>query len=334
MGYDRGATLVTRREALRAATALAGGALLSRLLPGTPGRAATWGYAQQPAGPPADRVAYFRAQLASNPIQAQRLADHVTLLSGPGGNVVVLDGADGKLVVDTFVSPAWPKLKAQLESLGEVPVKLVVNTHWHFDHTDNNARLHAAGATVLAHVNTRKRMSEPHELAVLDLKFPPSPAGALPQRTFKRGHALELNGESVALSHIPPAHTDTDLAVHFQQANVLHVGDVFFNGMYPYVDGSTGGSMGGMIAAVERVLALADRGSRIVPGHGPLGNSADLARFRDMLVTARERVEKLRSSGKSIQEAVAAKPFANLEPTWGKGLFDGDTFVQVVYLTL
>jgi glyoxylase-like metal-dependent hydrolase (beta-lactamase superfamily II) len=272
--------------------------------------------------------------MGSVPIQAQKLGDTLTLLSGPGGNVVALNGADGKVIVDTFVLPAWAKLKETLDSLSAAPLKFVINTHWHFDHTDNNAALHATGATVLAHENTKKRMSEAHDLQPLGLHFSPSPADALPQQTFRKSYKLQANDESLTVAHIPPAHTDTDVYVHYEKANVLHVGDVFFNGMYPFIDGSTGGSINGMIAGCSHLLALADKNSRIVPGHGPLGNKADLAKFRDMLSTARDRVKKLKSAGKSAQEAVAAKPFADLEPDWGKGLFNGDVFVQIVYLTI
>jgi glyoxylase-like metal-dependent hydrolase (beta-lactamase superfamily II) len=318
---------------LQAASGLAGGAVLSWVLPGTLVHAASRGYAQQ-TGAAADAAAAFRAHLASRPVQAQKLADNLTLLSGPGGNVVVLNGPDGKLVVDTFVAPAWPKLKDALYGIGDAPVKFVIDTHWHFDHTDNNAELHAAGATVMAHQNTKKRMSELHELPVLGLKFPPSPAAALPQKTFRDSYRLQANGENLEMSHVAPAHTDTDIYIHFQKANVLHAGDLFFNGLYPYIDGGTGGKIGGMIANADKILALTDNHTKIIPGHGPLGNKSDLKRFRDMLSTARERVQQLKTSGKSMQEAIAAKPFDDLEPAWGKGFFNGDTFVQVVYITL
>src|SRR5258706_12546945 len=151
-----------------------------------------------------DRLAAFRAQVGAVPIQTQQLGENLTLLSGPGGNVVVLHGAEGLVMVDTFVAPAWPRLEESLKSFG-APVKFVINTHWHFDHTDNNAPLHAGGATVLAHENTKRRMSEPHHLAVLELDFPPSPASALPQHVFTDRYTLEANGERLELSHVPPA---------------------------------------------------------------------------------------------------------------------------------
>jgi glyoxylase-like metal-dependent hydrolase (beta-lactamase superfamily II) len=257
--------------------------------------------------------------------------------------VVVLNGPDGKFVVDTFVAPAWPRLKEALDGLGNAPVKYVIDTHWHFDHTDNNAPLHAAGATVLAHENTKKRMSEPHDLPILyrgadgalaGLHFDPSPAEALPQQTFADSYKLQANGETLALQHVPPAHTDTDVYVHFQKANVISMGDLFFNGMYPYIDPGTGGTITGNIAAVDKILSLAGNDTKIVAGHGPLGNKADLTKFRDMLVTARDRVQKLKSAGKSAQEAVAEKPLADLDPFWGKGIINTDQFIQVVYLAL
>jgi len=323
----------SRRDMVRDSVTLAGSAFLAHLFPATLLRASAKGCAQQ-APSAADRLASMRAQVGAVPIQAQKLADNVTLLSGPGGNVVVLNGPDGRFVVDTFLSPAWPKLKETLDGIGSAPLKFVIDTHWHFDHTDNNAPLHAAGATVLAHENTKKRMSEPHDLPVFGLHLDPSPAEALPQQTFAASHKLEANGETLALQHLAPAHTDTDIYIHFQKANVIHMGDTFFNGMYPYIDSSTGGTITGMIAAADKILPLAGNYTQIVPGHGPLGNKADLAKFRDMLVTARDRVQKLKSAGKSAQEAVAEKPFADLDPVWGKAMLNSDQFVQVVYLAL
>jgi cyclase len=322
---------ITRREMLRNSAALAGGSFLAQLLPARLVGALPFPQAQQAA--PGDPSG-IRNQIGAIPITPQKLTDNLTLLSGPGGNVLVLNGPDGKLVVDTFLAPAWPKLKESLDSIGSASLKTVINTHWHFDHTDNNAPLHAAGATVLSHDNTKKRMSEAHDLPVLNLHFPPSPADALPQQTFATSHKLQANGETLALQHFAPAHTDTDIYVHFQKANVIHLGDTFFNGSYPFIDPGTGGKINGMIAANEKALSLIDKNTKVIPGHGPLGNKDDLSKFRDMLVTTRDRVQKLKSAGKSVDESVAAKPFADLDPVWGKFLLSGDLFVQVVYLSL
>lgn len=328
----------SRRAMLRDSATLAGSAFLAQLFPASLLRAslpwnAPWNAPQQSA-PPADAVAAFRAQMAANPIQAQKLADNLTMLSGPGGNVVVLNGADGKVVANTFVSPVWPKLKESLDAIGNAPVKTVIDTHWHFDHVDNNGPLHAAGATILAHENTKKRMSEAHDLLVLNLHFPASPADARPAQTFATTHKLEANGETLLLEHVPPAHTDTDIFIRYQKANVIQTGDLFFNGIYPFIDGATGGKVDGMIAACDKILPHANDTTKIVPGHGPLGNKADVVKFRDMLVTTRDRVQKLKSAGKTAQEAVAAKPLADLEDAWGKGFFNGDVFVQILYTTL
>src|SRR2546426_7407187 len=289
----------TRREWLRMMSAVGAGVLVDRLLP------RRLAYA---AGDRQDPLAAFRAQLGAIPIQAQPLAENLTLLSGPGGNVVVLRGPDGMVVVDTFVAPAWPKFQESLKGLGPAPVKFVIDTHWHFDHTDNNAPLRAGGATLVAHENTKLRMTQPHHLAVLELDFAPSPAAALPQRVFKDGYKLEANGERLTVTHVPPAHTDTDVAVRFEKANALHTGDVFFNGFYPYIDGSTGGRTDGMIEATGRLLSLADSDTKIIPGHGPLGTKADLAKDRDMLSTAAGPPRKAKAAGKTGEGANARKP--------------------------
>src|SRR6202451_3390415 len=332
----------SRRDILRGSVTLAGSAFLAHLFPATLLHASAAGYAQQSPSP-ADLLAYMRAWFNTFPMETQKLADNLTMFDGPGGAVVVLNGPDGKFVVDSFVAPAWPRLKEALDGLGNAPVKYVIDTHWHFDHTDNNAHLHAAGATVLAHENTKKRMSEPHDLPVLyrgadgvlaGLHFDPSPAEALPQQTFRETCKLQANGECLTLQHVPPAHTDTDIYVHFEQANVIQMGDLFFNWMYPYIDPGTGGKITGNIAACDKILSLADNYTKIVPGHGPLGNKADLTKYRDMLVTSRDRVEKLKCAGKSAQEAVAENPFADLDPVWSNGIINSEQWVQIVYLTL
>ena len=306
--------------------ALGAGAVVDALIPSA---VRAW---QQPTQ---GSLAAFRAQIGATPIQTQQLGENLTLLSGPGGNVVVLHGSDGLIVVDTFVAPAWPKLEESLKGLGGgAPVKFVINTHWHFDHTDNNAPLRAAGATVVAHENTKRRMSQPQRIAMLDLDFPASPAEALPQHVFKDAYKLEANGERLEVSHVPPAHTDTDVILRFEHANLLHAGDVFFNGRYPLIDGSTGGKVDGMIAASDRLLRLADADTKIVPGHGRLATRADLVKYRDMLSTAADRVRKLKASGKSLEESIAAKPFTDLDGDWGGGRYKGDDFVKIVYLTL
>src|SRR5579872_7302409 len=199
----------TRREMLQNSAGFAGSALLAQFFPASLLSAGVPGPRQQAASAPADRLTAIRAQMGAAPIQAQPLAENLTMLSGPGGNVVVLNGPDGKIVIDTFLLPAWPKLKEALDGLGKAPLKTVIDTHWHFDHTDNNANLHAAGATVLAHENTKTRMAVAHDSALLGLHIPASPADALPQQTFSSSQKLEANGEILMLQYFQPAHTDT-----------------------------------------------------------------------------------------------------------------------------
>ncbi len=266
------------------------------------------------------------------PIQATKLTDTLMLLMGPGGNVVVLHGPDGKIAIDTFVQPAWDGLEAELDKLGTAPITAAVDTHWHYDHADNNAGFRKAGAAIVAHENTRKRLTQTHTL--LGMEFPASPPDALPTRTFTSTHAMDANGEQVALGYIPPAHTDTDIYIRFAKADVLHLGDLFFNGMYPFIDASTGGSIGGMIAGATMALNMAGRSTRIVPGHGPLGDGAALTRYRDMLVTVRDRVQKLKTAGRTVEQVVAANPLADLDATWGQGFMQAKDFLPIVYGTL
>ena len=314
----------TRREFLQTAGIFAGGLALSTVSPLT----------RAGAAPLPDTLDETRARFGKAPITSTKLSDNLTFLSGPCGNVVVLNGPDGKLIVDTFTRLAWDRFKMTLDNLGNAPLKFAIDTHWHWDHTDNNANVRAAGATLIAHDNTLKRLKETHDLDVLSFHFDPSPENALPEKTFKESSEMKFSGERVTLGHLAPAHTDSDIYVHFQKANVLHLGDTFFNGIYCFIDRGTGGNMNGMIAAASKMLAMTDKNTKVVPGHGPLGNKDDLKKFRDMMVTARDRVEKLKSSGKSPQEVVAAKPFADLDPVWGKGTFSGEQFAYIVYTTL
>jgi glyoxylase-like metal-dependent hydrolase (beta-lactamase superfamily II) len=314
---------ITRRSFLQSAL---GSAALGAFVPSSVAELAAFTRQAQ------DLFAERRAQMGALPITPTPLADNLTLLSGPGGNVIVLEGADGKLLVDSFVAPAWPALQQALDKIGKSPVKVLIDTHWHFDHTDNNQHLHEAGAKVVAHANTKKRMAVAHD--ILGMHIPASPAAALPTETFTATHKLPLNGEAIAAGYIPPAHTDSDIYVHFTRANVLHMGDVFFNGFYPFLDASTGGNINGQIAGANLGLKIADNSTKIVPGHGPLGDNAALTKYRDMLETIRDRVQKLKAGGKTLAEVTAAKPTADFDEAWGKGLFGGDAFAGLVYNTL
>ena len=319
MGYSLNMPLerpLTRRGFIRAGGALAGGAILLRWAP--------------PALAQANPVDARRAQLGALPIDTTRLGDRLVMLSGPGGNVVVSHG-DAKIVVDGFVQPAWPRLKAALDAIDGSPIRSIVDTHWHFDHADNNANFRKAGAGVIAHENTKKRLLEPHDL--LGMHFDAAPTAALPTQTFPSGLTVNANGEQIQLRHVAPAHTDTDIFVFFPKANVLHMGDVFFNGLYPFIDSSTGGHIDGMIAGVEAGLQIANAQTKIVPGHGPLATRPSLDAFGRMLTGVRDSVQKLKAAGRSLADVKAATPSAPFDASWSKGMTP-DAFVELVYSTL
>jgi glyoxylase-like metal-dependent hydrolase (beta-lactamase superfamily II) len=331
MSDESTASGLTRRDLLRHSARLAGAVLALNGVPRFAGAvfASPFDVAQQAAG---DAAAAMRKQLGAVPITSTPLADKLTMLSGPGGNVVVLNGPDGKAVVDTFVQSAWDKLKPLLDGMSNAPIKVAIDTHWHLDHSDNNENFRAASAELLAHENTAKRLAEPHDL--LGMHFDPWPAAAMPTKTFKATERLDMNGEQVHLGYAPPAHTDTDIYIHFAKGNVLHMGDLFFNGSYPFIDTSTGGNIGGMIAAADSMLKLVDDSTKIVPGHGPLGDKAALTRYHDVMVTVRDRVQTLKTSGQSLEQVIAKKPTAELDEQWGKGFVPPDLFVTIVYNSL
>jgi cyclase len=266
-------------------------------------------------------------------IKTEKVAEGIWVLAGAGGNIAVSAGADGVFLVDDEWAPMTPKVKAAVAAISDRPLRFILNTHWHPDHTGGNKDLGEAGALIVAHDNVRLRMSTDQFIEAMGMKFAPSPARALPVVTFNDAVTLHLNGDDVEAFHVPPAHTDGDAIVHFRRAGVVHMGDLFFNGMYPFVDLSSGGSFEGYIAAADRALALGE-GTRIIPGHGPVGTRADLRAYRDMLVTVRDRVKPLVQAGKTPAEVVAARPLADLDAKWGQGFMKPEQFLEIVAQSL
>ncbi len=264
-------------------------------------------------------------------IETVPVADGLFMLVGSGGNIGLSVGADGAFLIDDQYAPLTDKIKAAVSAQTDQPIRFVVNTHWHGDHTGGNEHMGEAGAIIVAHENVRKRMSTEQFLKAFNMRRPPSPPGALPVVTFTDAVTFHWNGDDIRVFHVAPAHTDGDAVIHFQKANVIHAGDTFFNGMYPFIDTSTGGSLDGMIAAADRILALADDATKIIPGHGPLANKADLIAYRDMLDTVRARIREMIQAGKTRDEVVAAKPTADLDAAWGKGFLQPDVWVGIVY---
>jgi glyoxylase-like metal-dependent hydrolase (beta-lactamase superfamily II) len=280
-------------------------------------------------------VSLIKDSAAVSSIVTHKLRDNIWVLEGSGGNIAVLTGSDGKVLIDAGIGVSQPQLTKALAGLGAEPVTHLVNTHWHFDHTDGNAWLNSSGAKIIAHENTRKYLSEVQRVDDWDYNFLPQPPNGLPSEVFTVEHRLNLNGSSVALKHYDPAHTDSDISVTFGDADVVHVADTYWNGIYPFIDHSTGGSIDGMIAASDANLKATTDKTIIIPGHGPsVSNRAELKEFRDMLVAVRENVAALKKPGRTRDETVAARPTAAFDAKWGNFVIDPAFFTRLVYATV
>jgi len=270
-------------------------------------------------------------------IETIPLAAGLHMLVGQGGNLVVSTGTDGPVLVDDQFAPLAPKIEAAVRALEDRPVRFVINTHWHGDHTGGNEPFGKAGALIVAHENVRRRMSTTQFIAAFQREVPPAPAVALPVVTFDDGVTLHWNGEEIAVEHVGSAHTDGDALVWFRKANVVHMGDTYFAGRFPFVDVSSGGTLAGVIASAERVLALAGPETKIVPGHGPLSNPAELRAWREMLVGVRDRVTEAIAAGKSLEAYQAEQPLADLAPRYGQGgpgFMNAERFLAIVWSDL
>jgi len=275
-----------------------------------------------------------RRTAATDKITIQKLRGNVSVLLGVGGNIAVLPGRDGKVLIDAGFAGARPQITDALAGVSSEPIKHLINTHWHFDHTDGNEWLHSVGAAILAHTNTRKHLSTTTRVEGWNFTFDPAPAGAIPAEVFDDERTLKLNGTTIALKHYAPAHTDSDISVHFTDRDILHVADTFWNGYYPFIDYSTGGSIDGMIRATEANLSKVGDTTIVIPGHGEVANKSQLSFYRDLLVGTREKVAALKKQGKSLDEIVAAKLTAATDAKWGNGFrspkdFIGDVFQGV-----
>jgi len=271
------------------------------------------------------------AQMTDVKIAATKVADSIHMLKGKGGNIGVLTGPDGTFMIDDQFAPLTTKILAAVKEIGGETPRFVINTHYHHDHTGGNENLGKMGVTIVSHDNVRKKLANGATIKAFDKVIPPAPKAAVPVITFAEEMTFHLNGQTVHVFHSNNAHTDGDAIIHFREANVIHAGDTFFNGFYPFIDVGGGGSVQGVIAAVDKMLALANDDTKIIPGHGPLANKAQLIAYRDMLTIAQGRLSKLKSSGKSAAEAVAEKPLSDLETTWGKGFLPTDKWITIVY---
>jgi len=262
-------------------------------------------------------------------IKTDKLTDDLYMLTGAGGNIGVSVGPDGAMLIDDQFAPLSDKIKAAVGKLTDRPIRLLVNTHYHGDHVGGNENFGKAGAVIVAHDNVRKRLATP--MVRGQDTIPATPADGLPVVTFANDLSLHLNGRDIQILHMPHAHTDGDAVIFFQGANVVHMGDTFFNGLYPRIDLQGGGSINGMISATDAVLKRTDDRTKIIPGHGPLGDRKSLQAFHDMLVGSRDAVAALIKAGKSRDEALAAKPTAKWDEVWGKGFMKPDAYAGTIY---
>jgi glyoxylase-like metal-dependent hydrolase (beta-lactamase superfamily II) len=282
-------------------------------------------------------VDLIRDYAATMPIQLHNLRGNLTIIEGSGGNIAVLTGADGKVFVDAGITATRPRILEAVNSLSRDPIKHLINTHWHFDHTDGNQWLNEEGAAILAHENTHKRLLSAQRVEDWDFNFPAPPLAAVPTEVFSSEKTLNLNRSTLHLKYYGPAHTDCDISVTFSEADILHCGDTYWNGFYPFIDYSSGGSIDGMIKAAEANVAAAGDKTVVIPGHNlpghasPVSNKAELTSYLDMLVAIRENVAKLKRQGRSLDETVAAKPTAAFDAKWGQFIITPAFFTKLVY---
>jgi glyoxylase-like metal-dependent hydrolase (beta-lactamase superfamily II) len=277
-------------------------------------------------------VETIKAAAAKAPITVHRLRGGVVVLEGSGGNVAALTGRDGKVLADAGIAVSRPQMAAALADLGPEPLTHLINTHWHFDHASGNAWLCDLGPTIVAHENTLKHLATMQRVEDWDYDFQPLPEGALPTELFATERTLKLNDATLALDYYGPAHTDSDISVRFVEADVLHAADTYWNGVYPFIDYSTGGSIDGSIRAAEANLAATTDSTIVIPGHGPpVSDRAGLQAFRDMLVAVRESVARLKAQGRSLEETVAARPTAAFDARWGQFVITPALFTRLVY---
>ncbi|WP_018148372.1 MBL fold metallo-hydrolase [Henriciella marina] len=271
------------------------------------------------------------------PVETTDLGSGIYMLTGRGGNVGVLSGGEGTLVVDSQYADMAPGLLSAIEEVaGETDIRFLLNTHWHGDHTGGNVPMAETGATILAHDEVRTRLTSENTRAMGGETqiIPPADEAAWPVVSYSEEMRVYLNGQTIHILHLPDAHTDGDSAVYFEEANILHTGDVMFNGRFPFVDVWSGGTFAGYIKALSKLHDLADDETRIIPGHGPEATRADIKALRDMMVAAVVAVDEAMEGGKSLVDVQATDPLAPWSDDWGWAFIDAERFTALIYADL
>ncbi len=264
-------------------------------------------------------------------INTVKAAKNVYMLTGSGGNIGICTGDDGVFLVDDQFAPLTKKVKAAIGKISDKDIRFLINTHWHFDHVGGNENIGKAGTVIIAHENVRKRMTTEQFIEFFQKTIPAYPRAALPVITFTRDISFHVNEEEIQVFHVNNAHTDGDAIVYFRNANVIHTGDIYFAGIYPFIDTGSHGSINGVIDAAKHILSMINADTKVIPGHGPLSNKAELSAYVDMLATLRDKINKYVSEGKSLQEVQAAKPTREYDEKWGRGFLNPDQFTRIVY---
>ncbi len=258
-------------------------------------------------------------------------AENIYMLKGSGGNIGVCVGEDGAFMIDDQFAPLTQKIKAAIRKISSTEIRFLINTHWHFDHVGGNENIGEMGTVIIAHDNVRKRMSTDQFIDFFQKNVPAAPHAALPVITFSKNLTFHLNNETIDVFHVSKAHTDGDAVIYFKNTNVIHTGDIYFAGIYPFIDTSAHGSINGMIAAAKSIHKIINNETKVIPGHGPLSNKAELTEYISMLEGVRDAVTPLVKAGKSLQETITARPTQKFDEKWGNGFLKPNHFVEIVY---